>query len=144
MPSLVFDHIGIVVRDVDAAVAMAAAMFRACEASRRFDDDILGVSVRFVREPSGIVYEMIAPFGDNSPVAQTLESRSNLLNQVAYRTSALPRSVTALRKQGCMSLGPAKPARAFAGAKVQFLLSELGFIVELIEAPSFQHEFFAL
>jgi methylmalonyl-CoA/ethylmalonyl-CoA epimerase len=141
---MIFDHIGIVVKDVDAAVAAAASLFGAHEATRRFDDEVLGVSVRFVRDPSGIVYEMIAPLGAESPVAQALESRTNLLNQIAYRTPALAPSVMALRKQGSMSLGPAKPAKAFDGAKVQFLLSELGFIIELIEAPDFRHQFFPL
>ncbi len=42
---------------------------------------------------------------------------------------------------GNLPVGPAKPAKAFGGAKVQFLLSELGFLIELIEAPNHRHTF---
>lgn len=140
-PVLVFDHIGIVAKNVDKAARALAATIGAAESTQRFDDEVLGVSVRFIRDPSGTVYELIAPFGEQSPVAKTLASKTNLLNQIAYRTSSLAESVEALRQHGNLPVGPAKPAKAFGGAKVQFLLSELGFLIELIEAPAHRHTF---
>jgi methylmalonyl-CoA/ethylmalonyl-CoA epimerase len=140
-PSLMFDHVGIVAKDVDKAARALAATIGASESTQRFDDEMLGVSVRFIRDRAGMVYELIAPFGQESPVAKTLASKTNLLNQIAYRTSSLAESVAALRDQGNLPVGPARPAMAFGGAKVQFLLSELGFLIELIESPNHFHVF---
>ena len=107
----------------------------------RFDDPRLGVSVRFARDPAGIVYELIAPLGDASPVARALKSRSNLLNQIAYRTRSLESSITRLRSQRALPLGPPAPAVAFGGARVQFLMTPFDFVIELIELDRVVHRF---
>ena len=140
-PLLAFDHIGIVAADVAKASAQFGKAVGATGMTARFDDPVLGVTVQFIRDSSGIVYEMIAPFGEASPVAKSLASKTNLLNQIAYRTASISAAAAALRKSGNFPLGPAKPALAFGGAHVQFLWSPLGFVVELIEAPEFQHNF---
>jgi methylmalonyl-CoA/ethylmalonyl-CoA epimerase len=141
-PELIFDHIGIVAKDVDAGARQLAKTLGAVEYTQRFDDDALRVSVRFVRDRGGIVYELIAPFGSESPVTKALESRTNLLNQIAYRTGALAEAARALRDRGAFPLGPPKPARAFGGAEVQFFLSDLGFVIELIGRLDIAHRFY--
>ena len=140
-PLLSFDHIGIVAADVAKACKQFGAAVGATGMTARFDDPVLGVTVQFIRDSSGIVYEMIAPLGDTSPVAKSLATKTNLLNQVAYRTANIATAAAVLRKSGNFPLGPAKPALAFGGAQVQFLWSPLGFVVELIEAPDFRHDF---
>jgi methylmalonyl-CoA/ethylmalonyl-CoA epimerase len=138
---LIFDHIGIITKDVDKGALFIANTLGANGFTSRFDDEVLGVSVRFVRDLSGIVYELISPLGDKSPVARTLASKANLLNQIAYRTSSISASVAALREHGSLPLGPACPAKAFGGATVQFLFCELGYVLELIEKPDHTHIF---
>ena len=73
-------------------------------------------------------------------VAENL-AHSVRLSQMVYRIASISAAAAALRKSGNFPLGPAKPALAFGGAHVQFLWSPLGFVVELIEAPDFQHNF---
>lgn len=141
MSDLVFDHIGIVVPDLDADASAWAKTVGAVEQTVRFDDPILTVSVRFIRDKTGIVYELIAPLGEKSIVSGTLEKKQSLLNQLAYTVTDLPKSVVALRKQGYFPLGGPKPALAFGNAPVQFLLSPLGFVIELIEKSQHQHDF---
>ena len=138
---MIFDHIGVVAADVGEACRQLGATIGAQETTARFDDETLGVSVQFMRDQSGMVYELIAPLDANSPVAKALASKTNLLNQVAYRTSSLESAGKSLRKSGSLPLGPAKPALAFGGAFVQFFYCPLGFVIELIEAPQFQHAF---
>ena len=139
-----FDHIGVVVKDIPAAFACFHATFGVCSLTDRFDDDGLRVSVQFVRDYSGVVYEMISPRGLSSPVAKTLASNNNLLNQVAYRTPSLREGAEAMRQAGHFALGAPAPALAFGGAHVQFFWCELGFVIELIEGfdtgPAF-HDF---
>lgn len=141
---LAFDHVGIVVNDLDIGQSHLCAITGAVEVSARFDDPGLTVSVQFVRDPSGMVYELIAPFGEKSVVASTLARKRDLLNQIAYRTSDIAKAAHHLRGQGCLVLGPAAPALAFGGANVQFLFSPLGFVLELIEDKAPAHEFQSL
>jgi methylmalonyl-CoA/ethylmalonyl-CoA epimerase len=138
---LTFDHIGIVVAELDAGCDQLAELLAPLEWTERFEDPGLGVSVRFARDAAGIVYEIIAPLGDASPVLRTLQSRSNLLNQIAYRTRSLDASLARLRRARAVPVGAAKPAVAFGGARVQFLMTPLGFIVELIEIDRVTHRF---
>ncbi|WP_373504767.1 VOC family protein [Aestuariivirga sp.] len=138
------DHVGLLTPDVDKATAEFARVLNATAATRRFDDEILTVSVRFLRGPDGMVYEMIAPLGGNSVVSAALRKGQSIINQLAYRTASIADDTAALKPQGFMPLGPAKPAIAFGGAPVQFLLSPMGFIVELIEAPDHVHDFHPL
>ena len=139
--ALVFDHIGVVTGDIDAAAQTLAEALGPCGFSHRFDDEALGVSVRFVKDRSGLVYEMISPLGEKSPVARTLASKASLLNQVAYRTEALDTSARALRAGRCLPVSRPAPAKAFGGALVQFFWNPLGFVVELIESPAHTHLF---
>jgi methylmalonyl-CoA/ethylmalonyl-CoA epimerase len=133
VPIMTFDHIGVVVDNLDSGAEKLSAFLAPLRWSKSFDDPIIGVSVRFAQDLSGIVYELIAPFGDQSPVSRTLKSKVNLLNQIAYRTSDLASAVALMRRAGAVPVGAAKPAVAFNGARVQFLLSPLGFLIELIE-----------
>lgn len=141
MTRLAFDHVGIVVRDADEGTQALAALVGATHASARFDDPVLTVSVRFLLDKSGVVFELIAPFGNPSVVDTVLKKGASIINQVAYRTDDLAAAAKELVAQGCMPIGEAKPALAFGGALVQFYLSRLGFIIELIEAASHQHDF---
>lgn len=138
---LIFDHVGIVVTDLDAGVKALNGLLGQLLWTVHVDDPGLQVSVCFARDAAGLVYELIAPLGDASPIAGTLRSRRNLLNHIAYRTSDLEGSVAQLRTQRAMPVGPAAPAVAFGGASVQFFMTPLGFIIELIEAGTASHEF---
>jgi len=138
---LSFDHVGIVVADVDAASTTLAGLLGRVSWTRRFDDAGLRVSVRFARDRSGLVYELIAPLGDASPVARALKSKTNLLNQIAYRTRSLEASVARLRTQRAVPVSAPAPALAFGGARVQFLMTPLGFLFELIETDRITHDF---
>jgi methylmalonyl-CoA/ethylmalonyl-CoA epimerase len=138
---LTFDHIGIVVGTLDAGFDQLTALLAPLQWTERFDDPGLGVSVRFARDAAGIVYELIAPLGPDSPVRRALESRANLLNQIAYRTPSLDAAVARLRRARAVPVGAAKPAVAFGGARVQFLMTQLGFLVELIEVDRVVHRF---
>jgi len=141
---LLFDHVGIVVPDLAAGIPKLAAILGEVNWTRRFDDSRLGVSVQFARDRAGMIYELIAPLGEESPVARTVNLRANLLNQLAYRTNSLEASVEHLRSQGSCPITPPTPALAFGGARVQFLMTPLDFLIELIEVDFAVHEFLRL
>jgi methylmalonyl-CoA/ethylmalonyl-CoA epimerase len=139
--ALTFDHAGIVVRDLARGVQSVKTLLPITSLTRRFDDEVLGVSVQFLRDEGGMIFELIAPLGENSPVAKIASSRVGVINQVAYRVENLAEAADYFRKNGATPTAPAKPAIAFDGAPVQFFLAPDGFIVELIEAARFVHQF---
>lgn len=140
LEGLALDHIGIVVRDIEEGSSQIIAGLPVVGATERFDDPGLGVSVRFFRDRSGLVFELIAPLADDSPIQNALAQRHRL-NQLAYRCSDLDDTARALRRARAIPIGRPKPAIAFSGAFVQFLWSPMGFVIELIESDECSHRF---
>lgn len=60
---------------------------------------------------------------------------------IAYRVEALEPQVNRLRELYFHPLGTPKPAVAYEGRNIQFLMSPLNFIVERIEHPEHEHVF---
>lgn len=138
---MIFDHIGIVTDDIDRSAERMIKMFGITNWTTLFEDPQLAVKVRFLRDPSGLVYELIAPLGETSPVLRALRTRTNLLNQIAYKTTSLESDSILLRSQGAIPTSEPAPAVAFGGARVQFFFTKLGFIVELVQFTSHRHQF---
>jgi methylmalonyl-CoA/ethylmalonyl-CoA epimerase len=139
MNALQFDHIGLVVSDMAEGREFLEAMFGLDRWTDIFEDPGIGVYVQFGRTEEGPCYELIAPFGDSSPVATALKRGINILNHVAYLTADLDRDAKRLEERGSMMAGPAKPAVAYGGARVQFWITPQRFMVELIEAAGHEH-----
>lgn len=106
-----------------------------------FADPTNGVYVQFGRDTSGICYELVAPLGDDSPVAGALRARHNILNHVAYLIDDLSAGSAQMRRAGAVPVAPARPAVAYGGQRVQFFVSPLKMIIELVEAPEHRHQF---
>jgi methylmalonyl-CoA/ethylmalonyl-CoA epimerase len=137
--SLRFDHIGVVVPEIETGRKLFAEALGVDRWTEVFEDAGLGVSVQFGLGASGPCYELIAPLGENSPVAAALRSGQRVLNHVAYLTSDIEAEGQRLAGHGCATTGPAHPAVAYGGRRVQFWVSPLRFMVELIEAPDHEH-----
>jgi methylmalonyl-CoA/ethylmalonyl-CoA epimerase len=138
---MAFDHVGIVVGDLREGGRKLQSLLPIARWTDAFHDDTLGVSVSFGQDHSGMVYEIIAPLGENSPVARVAASRHDRLNQIAYRTSDFAADLRALKKAGAYQVSEPKPAKAFGGANVVFLMPQLGFLIELIEDFGWRHDF---
>jgi methylmalonyl-CoA/ethylmalonyl-CoA epimerase len=134
-----FDHVGVVVAEIEEGRKFFTSALGITRWTEVFADPGLGVSVQFGLGPDGPCYELIAPLGENSPVAAALRNGQRVLNHVAYLVDDLEAEGQKLAAQGCSPAGPARPAVAYAGRCVRFWMSPLRFLVELIEAPGHQH-----
>src|SRR4051812_11037894 len=130
--AVTFDHVGLVVASIEVEAPRLADLLHLTRWTDRFDDHALGVSVCFARDPAGLVIELIAPLGADSPVARAARQKRDCLNQLAYRTGDIAGTRTRFEAAGAVVLSEPKPAMAFAGAPVQFLRMPQGFIVEII------------
>lgn len=140
-PAYAFDHIGVVVPSVDWGRPRLAPLWGVDQWTQVFEDPIHKVIVQFGRDASGIVYELVAPLGEDAPIKQALAKGQNLLNHVAYRTADLATAAGVLRGQGCIPLGRPAPAVAFGGQPVQFFLTPVRIILEVVQGQACSHRF---
>ncbi|HEX7851702.1 MAG TPA: VOC family protein [Sphingomonas sp.] len=136
-----FDHVGVVVKSLEKGRSHFVRALGISEWTAPLEDPVNGVHLQFGRDGSGMVYELLSPLGPESPVAGALAGRKNLLNHVAYRVADLRGAAEELRGAGCFPTADPKPAIAFGGAMIQFFVTSINTIVELIEAPDFAHDF---
>ncbi len=128
-----FDHIGIFVKNLEFGRENISKIFDIKKSSDEFHDKSLKVSMQFFYDKSGIVYEIVAPFGKDNPVDKVLKKNTNILNHVAYKTNEFEKTIDKLRNIGCAPITEAKKALAFNHAKVIFFITPLNFIIEIIE-----------
>ena len=137
--SLRFDHLGLVVEEIGSGRDFLVGALGVQRWSEVIPDPQLGVSVQFGLGNSGPCFELVAPLGDRSPIRGALRGRGNILHHVAYLTDRLESQGDRMRSMGCVATGDPRPAVAYGGHMVQFWVSPLRFIVELVEAPEHEH-----
>lgn len=136
-----FDHVGVVVKSLDKGCRHFVDALGVSEWTDPLEDPVNGVHLQFGRDASGTVYELLSPLDADSPVAAALAARKDLLNHVAYRVPDLAEAAASLREARCFPTADPKTAIAFGGALIQFFVTPIDTIVELIEAPDFAHDF---
>lgn len=129
-----FHHIGIVVKNLEYGKTEIIKFVDISSISDEVVDQKIGVKILFITDNKNILYELIEPFGNHSPVDGVLSRKKDYLNHIAYTTAFFDEDVIRLRKDGMVPLGPPKTAKAFNGSRVIFFLTPLGFIIELIES----------
>lgn len=134
-----FDHIGVVTRSLEKGRKVLEATVGVHEWTRTWDDPVNGVFIQFGRDASGVCYELLVPNGPDSPVQEALSTRKAILNHVAYLVDDLDAAAARLLDGGCAPAGPPKPAIAYGGKRIQFFVTPLWLIVELVEAPGHEH-----
>jgi methylmalonyl-CoA/ethylmalonyl-CoA epimerase len=139
--ALRFDHLGVVVRRLDVGCARISKLLSIADWTAPIDDPINGVRLQFGRDPAGVVYELLEPLGEDSPVYSALQSGKAILNHVAYLTPHLASAAAHLASAGAARTSDPKPAIAYGGRPIQFFVTPLRFIIELIEAPGYEHAF---
>jgi methylmalonyl-CoA/ethylmalonyl-CoA epimerase len=139
--SLELDHLGLIVPELEAGRLFLQAL-GVSRWTRVIEDPVLRVFVQFGSAPGGgLNYELVAPLGEDSPIINALRTGKHILNHLAYLTPDLHASGERLREAGCHPAGEAKPAVAYGGSLVQFWMSPLRFVIELIEKPGHHHVF---
>ncbi|MDJ0387856.1 VOC family protein [Roseomonas sp. E05] len=135
-----FDHIGVVVKTLKRGRDMLGPPLQIRAWTREWEDPVNKVHVQFGYDPSGVCYELIAPLGEESPVALALKTKSRILNHVAYLVEDLAAEGERLRDAHCLPIAEPQPAIAYGGRPIQFFMSPLSVIIELIEAPGHRHQ----
>lgn len=136
-----FDHLGVVVKTLDKARGQLALLLAVTEWTPPLEDTVNGVRLQFGRDPAGVVYELLEPLDEASPLFPALSNGKAILNHVAYRTADLAEGARHLARAGAARVGEPRPAIAYGGRPIQFFVTPMRFVIELIEAPDHAHAF---
>jgi len=134
-----FDHLGMVVKKLDRAHAVLSETLGITTWTTPITDPVNGVHLQFGCDRSGMVYELLQPIDKNSPVFAALTSGHGILNHVAYLVAGLEAGAEHLLRCDSVPTGPPNVAIAYGGARIQFFVTPLNFIIELIEAQHHSH-----
>jgi methylmalonyl-CoA/ethylmalonyl-CoA epimerase len=129
------NHVAIAVRDL----AKAADVYRnalGADVSEPVPQPEHGVTTIFITLPNTKI-ELIAPLGDNSPIAKFLERMpEGGIHHVCYEVENIIAARDALRRQGARVLGDGEPKIGAHGKPVLFLHPKdfCGTLIELEQA----------
>ena len=129
-----FHHIGYAVADIE----KAQAAFRKLgwrDAGGVTADEGRGVYLAFMERPdTNALIELVAPMHDKSPVSKLLASSNNVASSyhICYEVEDIDFAVAELKRRGYVLTDAAKPAPAFGGRKVAFLLHKDAGLAELL------------
>jgi methylmalonyl-CoA/ethylmalonyl-CoA epimerase len=134
MEQFTFHHIGVAVRDLSTAIPICETLFDYKLKSGPFDDPIQNVSVCFLSRGEGdAVMELVAPLGPNSPIDRTLKKGGGTYH-VCYKVPDINAAIRHLTEKGSFLLSGPVPAVAFEMRPIAWLMTEVGLLIELVQA----------
>lgn len=130
------DHVGIAVRDLDAALARYRRLLGA-KAGRRERVESQGVEVAFLELSGTTRLELVAPLAADGPVARFLERRGEGLHHVCVRVDDIEAALVRLGHAG-EPLVDRVPRDGAAGSRIAFVHPRAlgGVLLELKEAAA--------
>lgn len=135
---MIFDHLGLVVSSLDKGRRHLSAGLRIGRWTQEFRDEVNGVLLQFGIDDAGVCFELIQPLDETSPVHHALKTK-NVMHHVAYRVPDLTQWQDHFARNGWARTTDPKPAIAYGGRRIQFFVSPIRLIAEMIEAPDHQH-----
>lgn len=126
------DHVGIAVKDLDAAIAFYEAAFDVKLAHRETVDE-QGVEEAMFRVGESWI-QLLRPLGPDTPVGKYIEKRGEGVHHIGYGVSDLKAVLEHLKGEG-MQLIDSEPRRGSRGSMVAFVhpRSVGGVLVELVQ-----------
>lgn len=127
-------HVGYVVRSIASTAPAFADSMGAEWNGVIFDDPIQRVKVTFLTPGHGDAQlELVEPNGEDAPVSRFLQQRGEALHHLCYEVSNIENAISIMRAKGSLLTKPPRPAVAFAGRRIAWLLTREKLLVELLE-----------
>jgi methylmalonyl-CoA/ethylmalonyl-CoA epimerase len=131
-----FHHVGIVVSDIEEQVKAFQTSLGAEWDGRIFHDPNQKVRVAFVvTSPGDVQIELIEPAGSDSPVSHFLQEKGGGMHHVCYSVADLAQALRDFKSRGALIVKRAKPAVAFGGRMIAWVLTREKLLVEFLESP---------
>lgn len=130
-------HLGFVVSDITAAMPGFLRSMAATWDSQIFFDPHQKVRVAFLTtRPHDAQIELVEPAGPDSPVLRFLSEKGGGLHHACYEVANLEQEMLAFKARGSLIVKRPKPAVAFQGRRIAWVLTPEKFLIELLEESS--------
>ena len=131
-PSL--HHVGYVVKSIAASLELMRVSLSAIAESQTFDDGIQRARVAFLDLPpdGAVKVELVEPLGSDSPVAAFLEKGGGL-HHLCFEVDDLDQHISEMKTKKAVLLRRPKPAVAFSGRRIAWVLTSEKLLVEYLE-----------
>lgn len=127
-------HMGFVVADIATAIPAFVRSMAAEWDGQIFEDPLQRVKVAFlITRPGDAQIELVQPVGDDSPVRRFLQERGGGMHHLCYEVADLEAELVAFRSRGAAIASRPKPAVAFGGRRIAWVITSEKFLVELLE-----------
>jgi methylmalonyl-CoA/ethylmalonyl-CoA epimerase len=134
------DHVGLAVRDLDAAIAFYENTFGMRVVHQEVNEEQGVREAMLAVGDSGSCIQLLAPATPESTIARFLDRNGEGIQQVAYGVDDIDAASAELRSRG-MRLLYDEPRRGTAGSRINFVHPKDagGVLVELVEAAPGPH-----
>jgi methylmalonyl-CoA/ethylmalonyl-CoA epimerase len=125
------DHVGIVVRSLEASIQSWAEQFGYRQATAPVVNTRQKVRVVFLEKVNSLQIKLIEPIDPTSP-AFAFAQRGGGLHHLCFAVENVEEGVEHLRRSGGRVVAPPQPGEAFDDELIAFVLAQQGLNVELI------------
>jgi methylmalonyl-CoA/ethylmalonyl-CoA epimerase len=128
------DHVGLAVRDLDAAIDFYARTFDVQVVHEEVNEEQGVREAMLAVGSSGSCIQLLAPLRPDSPIGKFLERSGEGIQQVAYTVEDISAASQSLRGRGVRLLYD-EPKRGTAGSLVNFVHPKdaMGVLIELVQ-----------
>ena len=127
-------HMGFVVADIATAMPAFLHSMAAEWDGKIFEDPLQKAKVAFLTTRAGDAQiELVQPLGETSPVQRFLQERGGGMHHLCYEVADLEAELAAFRSRGASIASRPKPAVAFGGRRIAWVVTSEKFLVELLE-----------
>lgn len=130
-------HIGYVVASIATAMPGFVRSFGGQWDGAIIADPLQKVKVAFLAvSPGAPLIELVEPDGEDAPVRRFLEKNGGGYHHLCYEVDALEQALADMKSLGAAIARRPKPAVAFGGRRIAWILTAEGALVELLEKES--------
>ncbi len=127
-------HMGFVVANIETSMPGFVRSLEAQWDGQIFDDPLQKVRVAFLStRPEDAQIELVEPAGDDSPVLRFLQEKGGGLHHACYEVANLEEQLAGFRLRGAVIAKRPKPAVAFGGRRIAWVVTAEKLLVELLE-----------
>jgi methylmalonyl-CoA/ethylmalonyl-CoA epimerase len=130
----VLHHLGFVVTDIGAGMEGFVRSLGASWNGLVYEDPHQRVKVAFLAARAGDpLIELVEPAAEDSPVRRFLAEKGGGLHHVCYEVEDLEGAMAEMKSRGALITRRPKPAVAFDGRRIAWMLTAEKLLVELLE-----------
>jgi methylmalonyl-CoA/ethylmalonyl-CoA epimerase len=127
-------HVGFVVASIAESMDEFVRSLAGSWDGKVFEDPHQKVKVAFLSTgPADAQIELVEPAEATSPVSRFLEEQGGGLHHVCYEVEDLEREMAKMRSHGAIIAKRPKPAVAFEGRRIAWVITSGKLLVELLE-----------